>query len=564
MSHCLGFRFLLSWPILVRVELFFIRSYDGRRFLKYILILARPLILRNDLSHFLLFTLLTTIDTNFLDISSILTTTSVMITSSKKSRVFYERVEKEDQRHHDTAAANGLKMQGLEMEASDEEVEIEDSDEEVEMYGSMPEVIHGSFDDGKNHGRGGTLFRTFRARCCTPKIACLLSISILCIVALSISSNNHPKHGSDMPLKSPPSSPGGDVGSDNTGPKEDETSWPSKRERDVIHRLSLVSGMSVSTAGTPQHKATHWILKEDSLSLRANNPYLLQRYFLALLYYKMEGADKINKGLNKKMEHLEFWMDGLIHECQWERVGCNGDGFIESLKLDNCGLTGPLPPEIYVLPKLLELDFSNNYLTGPLPSELQNLEDLIELYLEGNDLHGQVPPYICHRRAEGPLKKVTTDCYEYGDAKVWCNCCDNCAPTDMYDFMELDGDGSPYGDGLQYDSSEKDDKFILRKEKINGKCVQLTEGSASVMRTPQHEAMIWMIFEDKYYLDSESEKFLQRYVALILHFTFDKQSYLSTSKDECSINWIECDEVGRIIGLSFCEYLIIGIYSHKA
>jgi hypothetical protein len=484
--------------------------------------------------------------------------------SSKKSKVLYEKVEKED--HHHSPFVSG----GLEIEESDDELEdeleVEESDDEEQMYGSMPEVIHGSLIDGgsgTNRRGGGTMFRTFCARCGTPKMACCLIFSILCIIGIPVSTHNR-GHGSDMSMDSPPSSPGGDgnTGNDDYKKPSDyvDPPLPSQRDKDVTHRLSLVSGPSVSTAGTPQHKATHWILKEDALALRADNPYILQRYLLALLYYKMEGAESINSGMNKNMAHLEFWMDGLMNECEWERIGCDGNGYIVSLTLDNCELTGPLPTEIFVLPRLMHLDLSNNHLTGLLPSELQNLENLTELYLEGNEMYGPVPPDICHRKAEGTLKEVTTDCYEYGDVKVWCNCCKNCAPTDMFDFMEAEvGDDSPYGNAIKDTTLEEDPEFDFRKEKINGKCVQLSGGAASIMNTPQHEAMLWMIFEDKLYLDPESDKFVQRYVALVLHFTFDKQSYFSTSKDECKLNWVECDDEGHIVTLTFGEYFIFGM-----
>lgn len=437
--------------------------------------------------------------------------------ASKRSKVKYEKVE------------------GLSPRPS---LEMEESDDEEESNSSMPEVIHGTPDSGRS--QGGMLFRTFRARFCTSRVICISSFSILCMVALLISSNNH--HSPLTPSHYLPPSPD-DTGGDSGG-NDFEPLSPTEREKEITHRLKVVSGMSVSMPGTPQHKATHWILKEDASVLTADDPNILQRYFLALLYFKMEGAENINSGFNKNMNHLEFWMDGLMHECDWKYVGCDGNGFITSLTLNDCGLTGPLPSEIYVLHGLMHLDFSTNHLTGLIPRELQNLENLKEVYLEENDLYGPVPPYICERRAQGTLETITTDCY--GDVKVWCNCCMNCAPTDMESGDDFYGfsDGAP-------PPMDNDPEFELRKEKIQGKCTQLSGGSVSILKSPQHDAALWMIYEDKFYLDAESEKFLQRYVSLVLHFTFDKESFFSSSRDECMVDWIECDDDGIITELSF-------------
>merc|ERR1711963_461924 len=54
-------------------------------------------------------------------------------------------------------------------------------------------------------------------------------------------------------------------------------------------------------------------------------------------------------------------------------------------------LTGPIPPEIGQLSKMINLDFGKNRLTGPLPRELGQLTQIEVLYMNKNQLTGCIP-----------------------------------------------------------------------------------------------------------------------------------------------------------------------------
>ena len=85
----------------------------------------------------------------------------------------------------------------------------------------------------------------------------------------------------------------------------------------------------------------------------------------------------------------------------WEGVGVGGPPLrVWHLKLENRGLTGTLPSEIGRLTELRRLNLGNpgdgpfNSVTGPIPPELGELKKLVVLELDGNHLSGSIPPEL--------------------------------------------------------------------------------------------------------------------------------------------------------------------------
>ena len=86
----------------------------------------------------------------------------------------------------------------------------------------------------------------------------------------------------------------------------------------------------------------------------------------------------------------EGWLtDAPIEE--WEGVGTNSNGRVNSLWLAGNRLNGELPPDLGNLLALLMLYLPRNSLTGEIPSALENLSDLQILSLHQNRLSGQIP-----------------------------------------------------------------------------------------------------------------------------------------------------------------------------
>lgn len=132
---------------------------------------------------------------------------------------------------------------------------------------------------------------------------------------------------------------------------------------------------------------------------------------------------------------------GGVHQQQWNRIVCNGDGRVIEVHLKNCNLRGTLPDvnrtsgamsqlqyiSIYNnsisgmipasferLSNLRRMSMFNNSLNGTLPEALSNLSNLQEVYLSSNQLNGTLPiwfsslpslevMYLDKNRFTGPL-----------------------------------------------------------------------------------------------------------------------------------------------------------------
>lgn len=145
------------------------------------------------------------------------------------------------------------------------------------------------------------------------------------------------------------------------------------RQLAIMQKLRQLSGDSVSAPDTPQHKATHWIMFEDTTMLTATSPNLYQRYILAVMYYTMSG-DKCFE-LEPGIDECK-WVAQAVGGKTWDRIACDLNKKVTYLKLDSCSMSGELPPELQALSYLTYLDLSDNYFSGIIPPSYQNLHDL--------------------------------------------------------------------------------------------------------------------------------------------------------------------------------------------
>ena len=64
---------------------------------------------------------------------------------------------------------------------------------------------------------------------------------------------------------------------------------------------------------------------------------------------------------------------------------------LKSLTINNCGITGTIPAEIFASGKLTNLSLSNNNFTGSIPAEIGNCSKLNTVRLNQNQLTGNIP-----------------------------------------------------------------------------------------------------------------------------------------------------------------------------
>lgn len=175
---------------------------------------------------------------------------------------------------------------------------------------------------------------------------------------------------------------------------------------DSLELSSLYDGMDSILYNTtsPQGQAFEWILKYDEYKHsrmkasnrdRSDNPTIVQRYILAVLFFATEGrynyeiGSKFTPDGNKVGSWTRYgtlnFLSKRLHECSWNKKSAPFKGAtvcdpitkeIKELILPEAALDGYLPEEIGFLTKLEHLDFQNNHLHGTIPTSIGKLTSL--------------------------------------------------------------------------------------------------------------------------------------------------------------------------------------------
>ena len=77
--------------------------------------------------------------------------------------------------------------------------------------------------------------------------------------------------------------------------------------------------------------------------------------------------------------------------CDWYKVYCNSDGYVDVLYLYSNSLQGTIPTELGLLSSLQVLPVYDNSLQGMIPTELGMLTSLQDLIVHYNSLQGTIP-----------------------------------------------------------------------------------------------------------------------------------------------------------------------------
>jgi len=190
---------------------------------------------------------------------------------------------------------------------------------------------------------------------------------------------------------------------------------------------------------SPQSQSLRWITEEDSLYLCPDDPFLVQRYTMAVFYFSTDGPNWVEcsapddlsdpasiaeANANCALE-VEIGQGGTdawltpVSECQWGGVACDPvSSDMERIEFEKNNLAGTIPrelqelselrflhmeegrtggtipPELGNLSNLLELDMNFNALTGSIPANMYNLANLLEFDMNDNNLSGKISPDI--------------------------------------------------------------------------------------------------------------------------------------------------------------------------
>jgi hypothetical protein len=179
---------------------------------------------------------------------------------------------------------------------------------------------------------------------------------------------------------------------------------------------------TIRNNSVPQGKATTWLLTQDERNVCPDEPKILQRWALAVVYFSTGGDDWLQCsgspsatdacGSVAPFIEKERFLN-TSNECEWAGISCmtgcvtevefeknNLAGTIPTeiallsdlaiLGMEQGNLTSTIPTEIGLMTNLIFLDLDYNVLTGSLTSELLSLSSLTQLDLNNNQLTGSI------------------------------------------------------------------------------------------------------------------------------------------------------------------------------
>ncbi|KAG7362314.1 two component regulator [Nitzschia inconspicua] len=197
----------------------------------------------------------------------------------------------------------------------------------------------------------------------------------------------------------------------NMGPNVD---WISLRFQDSLTRFEYLTSIlalltNIAAPSPAQIAALVWMSSEDPINWDTlTDQEIIERYSLVQFYRSTEGDLWITDN---------EWLSGL-HVCNWYGISCSEDQFVTDLILDENGVYGSIPEDLFLLTNLVTVSLNTNslegtlgsafgrlrnleslllganFLSGPLPDEIGNLANLTILDLSANDLDGDIPPEL--------------------------------------------------------------------------------------------------------------------------------------------------------------------------
>ena len=130
---------------------------------------------------------------------------------------------------------------------------------------------------------------------------------------------------------------------------------------------------------SPQAKAFQW-LSDDPILPSYPKWRQIQRMALAALYFSTHG---------EHWKHANKWLQYDSSECQWYPQACDSNDKIRRLLLSDSNLDGTLPPELFWLTDLQQVQLHDNpLLRGTIPAEIRSWTELQVLWMQRCALTG--------------------------------------------------------------------------------------------------------------------------------------------------------------------------------
>jgi len=164
---------------------------------------------------------------------------------------------------------------------------------------------------------------------------------------------------------------------------------------------------------SPQFQALNWLSNIDRSQITDEDPHVVQRYALSVLYFAT-GGPPVDHNTDFSLKRRGGpWRNPTNfltpnHECEWKssvmkgegRGGgirrCDADRNVVELSIYN-ELAGTIPSELGRLSFLRTLYLGRNNLVGTIPTELGMIKPIASISLQYNQLTGVIPESSLHR-----------------------------------------------------------------------------------------------------------------------------------------------------------------------
>jgi hypothetical protein len=182
---------------------------------------------------------------------------------------------------------------------------------------------------------------------------------------------------------------------------------PEQRSIAILEVLDAVvmsqdAALIIRDPTTPQGRATEWIIGRDLRRLCPDNvKSIVQRWALAVVYYSTGGDDWFQCFENNTAcgNFLPFLNQEAFlspsNECEWAGISCNAQACVTEIEFEENNLVGTIPTEMGLFENLAIWGMERGGLQGTIPTEIGRLSDtLIFLDLDFNLLTGTLPPEL--------------------------------------------------------------------------------------------------------------------------------------------------------------------------
>jgi hypothetical protein len=171
---------------------------------------------------------------------------------------------------------------------------------------------------------------------------------------------------------------------------------PENRREAMLNKIlsfGITSEAALKNADSAGYKALQFLAETDEAQLAPDDPNLMERYALSVLYHATQPQDQ-ESPVYTSWKNADKWMS-KPSVCDWYGIDCeriqDQKDIVVHINLVENQLQGTIPSELKALKELVQLNLSGNRLFGSIPEDIGHMTLLGFLMLHDNELTGKLP-----------------------------------------------------------------------------------------------------------------------------------------------------------------------------